>query len=78
MLCDADNDHFGREDYIQTLEKLYQELVYKGVENDKKAWFQKQVSMLENHEFYTNAAEMFRKVNKEKQEMDLKNYIESL
>ncbi|ALI99653.1 HD domain-containing protein [Rufibacter tibetensis] len=62
ILCDADLDYLGRNDFFQIGETLFQEFLSYGVLQDEVRWNQLQVRFLENHRFFT----CFSKNNREK------------
>ena len=60
IICDADLDYLGREDYYATAEKLREELEY---ENDKftpETWNKLQEVFLEQHQYFTNTSRQLR------------------
>ncbi|HLC77655.1 MAG TPA: hypothetical protein VJH92_00860 [Candidatus Nanoarchaeia archaeon] len=56
IICDADLDNLGREDFFEKNEALRQEF---GI-TDKKSWYQDSVNFLEGHNYYTRAARRYR------------------
>lgn len=60
ILCDADLDYLGREDYDRISTLLLKELKHFGVELDAAAWREKQITFLENHRYHTPFAQKFR------------------
>lgn len=57
IMCDADHDYFGRDNYNLVAKELRKELeVYESVSSDKE-WLKRQVNYLRNHhEFYTSTS----------------------
>ncbi|GGD42265.1 HD domain-containing protein [Muriicola marianensis] len=53
ILCDADLDYLGRDDYDKISQKLLKELRHFGVELSEEAWRDKQISFLEKHRYHT-------------------------
>ena len=62
IICDADLDYLGREDFSQIARELFRELVsYQLIEGEDE-WNALQVAFLEKHRYFTN----FSKRNREK------------
>lgn len=56
ILCDADLDYLGRDDFFSIGVTLYEELkAYKVLQNEE-AWNRLQVSFLEKHTFFTSTS----------------------
>jgi uncharacterized protein len=53
ILCDADLDYLGRDDFYRIGETLFHELKSYHVLQDEKVWNRIQVGFLENHRFFT-------------------------
>lgn len=53
ILCDADLDYLGRDDYDEIAGKLYQELCEWGIMCDHKQWVETQISFLRAHQYLT-------------------------
>jgi HD superfamily phosphodiesterase len=53
ILCDADLDYLGREDFYSIGATLYEELKAYNVLQTEEAWNRLQVSFLEKHTFFT-------------------------
>jgi uncharacterized protein len=66
IICDADLDYLGRDDFFETGEGLYQEMLYYGIVSNEKEWNQLQLSFLESHHFFTETSKRNR--NEKKQE----------
>jgi hypothetical protein len=54
IICDADLDCLGRNDYEVTSNNLYHELLREGMVKNDDEWLQQQISFLESHEYFTN------------------------
>lgn len=54
VICDADLDYLGREDFEEIGELLFQELLACGEIADRKAWNDVQIRFLSNHQFHTD------------------------
>ena len=66
IICDADLDYLGRDDFFETGEGLYQEMLYYGIVSNEKEWNQLQLNFLESHHFFTETSKRNR--NEKKQE----------
>lgn len=60
IICDADLDYLGREDFEPISATLYRELKAGGLVADKPAWDAKQIQFLENHRYRTATAQAIR------------------
>lgn len=57
LMCDADLDLLGREDFIRLNRELYKEVQhYTGRQIPEHDWLTEQLQFLENHHFFTPAA----------------------
>jgi putative nucleotidyltransferase with HDIG domain len=78
IICDADLDYLGRDDFFMIAERLRYEWNILNVKTTSLSqWYELQVSFLEEHEFFTNAARMLRnegKASNLKQIKDLLNH----
>ncbi len=52
ILCDADLDYLGRDDFEEISNHLYRELLAYRIVNDSYEWDQIQVHFLENHSYH--------------------------
>lgn len=62
ILCDADVDNFGRDDFFEKGELLRKEV---GVE-DKIAWYKGSIALLERHRYHTEPAQVLRNGQKQR------------
>lgn len=53
LLCDADLDYLGRDDFYRIGDSLYQELKTHSVVQETSAWMDIQINFLEQHSFFT-------------------------
>ena len=65
ILCDADLDYLGRDDFFTIGDKLYSELSMFGFLNTLDEWNKLQVAFLEAHHYFTATAIRLRKAKKE-------------
>jgi uncharacterized protein len=61
ILCDADLDYLGREDFYQIGGRLLEELKEQGVVETEREWNLVQKTFLESHRFHTQ----YSKINRE-------------
>lgn len=60
ILCDADLDYLGTDEYDRISNLLLEELNHFGVKLDAREWREKQIAFLENHRYHTAYAQKFR------------------
>lgn len=53
ILCDADLDYLGRDDFYSIGNKLYEELASRGIIANVDAWNCLQIKFLSNHRYFT-------------------------
>ena len=53
LLCDADLDYLGREDFYSIGNTLYQELKTRSIVEEESTWMEIQINFLEQHQFFT-------------------------
>lgn len=75
ILCDADLDYLGRDDFELTARSLYKELNVRGMIADELAWNHIQISFLENHHYWTPTAIATRQARKEQHLATLKTLV---
>jgi uncharacterized protein len=67
ILCDADLDYLGREDFFIHSFQLRLEWQVKGVKNmNLHDWFNTQAAFLSEHQYFTNSASILRNDQKNK------------
>ncbi|MFZ4401239.1 MAG: HD domain-containing protein [Bacteroidales bacterium] len=74
ILCDADLDYLGRDDFFMIAHKLryeWEELGY--LHSTLKEWYQLQIKFLEEHHYFTNAANDLRYNGKIKNLLEIKD-----
>ncbi len=57
ILCDADLDYLGRDDFEAIAHGLYCELKERNMVGDDKSWNQIQIRFMENHHYWTPSAQ---------------------
>ena len=60
IICDADLDYLGREDFEEISGRLMQELLEKGMIKDQKAWDAIQIPFLKKHRYFTDYSKKVR------------------
>lgn len=60
IICDADLDYLGRDDFHPIADTLKQELMAFGKISNEKEWDQIQVKFLESHKYFTESAKKYR------------------
>lgn len=65
ILCDADLDYLGREDYDEIAPRLYEEIAARDNSFTKEAWLDMQIEFLSAHKYFTKSARQKRQKGKE-------------
>ncbi len=65
IICDADLDYLGRDDFWTTGHKLFTELNSNGTILNENEWNKQQVAFLEKHHYFTQSAIRLRKATKD-------------
>jgi uncharacterized protein len=60
VLCDADLDYLGRDDFKVINKKLKQELLAMGIIKKEEEWHELQLRFLENHRYFTRSSVQIR------------------
>jgi predicted metal-dependent HD superfamily phosphohydrolase len=76
IMCDADLDYLGRDDFHEIADKLRVELREFGKINSDRKWDEIQVSFLTNHRYFTKTAIETRDARKEKHLQEIKDRLE--
>jgi exopolyphosphatase/pppGpp-phosphohydrolase len=75
IICDADLDYLGREDFYVISERLFEELKAFGLVTNKMQWNKRQIEFMENHHYHTVFARENRQPRKEQRIRELKNFV---
>ena len=75
IICDADLDYLGRDDYFVISQKAFNEFKHFGIVNNEADWKNMQMKFLESHRYYTTTSITLRKSKKEEHLMKIKNSI---
>ena len=65
IICDADLDYLGRDDFFTIGNNLYAELQVYGMINSEDEWNTMQVGFLKKHHYFTETAIRLRKAKKD-------------
>jgi uncharacterized protein len=65
ILCDADLDYLGREDFFSTGNKLFEELKFEGLIKSEEAWNKLQEAFMTKHHYHTANSIKLRQAKKE-------------
>lgn len=75
IICDADLDYLGREDFFDISEKLYQEMTCLGTIASHKEYLVLQLDFLREHQYFTRTARELRNEIKEKNLLKTKSFL---
>ena len=56
IICDADLNYLGTEEYEEIADLLYNEFKAYGITDSHEKWIIQQITFMENHRFFTNTA----------------------
>lgn len=77
IICDADLDYLGRNDYFILSHKLRLEwIVFENYTDNLVSWYKSQIEFLEQHNYFTNIASSIRKKGKQHNLMLIKNLFQ--
>lgn len=65
IICDADLDYLGRDDFFTIGNTLFEELKALGILTTEVEWNRMQVKFLENHHYHTNTTKALREMKKQ-------------
>jgi predicted metal-dependent HD superfamily phosphohydrolase len=75
IICDADLDYLGRDDFDIISNNLFNEFSSVGFVTDYDDWMRKQISFLETHRYFTRYANETRNPKKAEQLEKIKSYF---
>jgi len=79
ILCDADLDHFGREDFFKLDGKVREGRRLRGIDvSDDAKWYRGTLEFLKKHEYYTESQKKLREKEKQKNTDRLLKKIENI
>jgi len=76
IICDADLDYLGRNDFEEIADKLSRELRERGIITSDRKWDEIQISFLNQHKYFTKTAKETRQKIKEKNMLFVQDRIE--
>lgn len=75
IICDADLDYLGRDDYFKISQRVFNEFKTFGIVKDENEWKQIQINFFESHHYFTKTAIETRKKMKEENLKRIKENI---
>lgn len=66
ILCDADLDYLGRNDFEEGADNLFREFKEHGIVHSKEQWDETQIKFLSAHHFFTDFSNLYREPEKQK------------
>lgn len=75
IICDADLDYLGRDNFYEISDRLMRELNALGNNLDELTWNKMQIRFLENHNYYTSYARQHLQPVKEKRLEELRGKV---
>lgn len=75
ILCDADLDYLGREDFLPIGENLFSELRHFGIVKDIKIWNRIQLGFLTEHFYHTSYGKKYRQPKKEEHMNEIRTIV---
>lgn len=75
LICDADLDYLGRNDYYSISNQLFKELQSFSVVTDVNEWNKIQIKFLEAHQYHTDFSQKYRQAKKELRIKELKQRL---
>lgn len=75
IICDADLDYLGRDDFFKIGDTLYQELKAFDKIKDATQWNQLQISFLSNHQYHTEFSRGNREIKKQENLQEIQNIL---
>ncbi len=79
ILCDADLDNLGREDFFQLDERLREGRRLRGIDvSDDVKWYRDTLEFMEKHRYHTESQRKLREKGKQKNTRELIKRLESM
>ena len=79
ILCDADLDHLGRDDFFKRDGKLRKGRSARGIDvSDEAKWYKGTLDLITNHKYYTASQIKLRKEKKQKNIEQLQKILDSI
>jgi predicted metal-dependent HD superfamily phosphohydrolase len=64
ILCDADLDYLGRDDFPEISENLKREFLHRGQIEEEREWDEIQISFITRHKYFTRTSQKLRRAKK--------------
>ena len=77
IICDADLDYLGRDDFFIIGDTLFKELKHLGVINEVDSWNQLQVKFLNAHNYFTNWGKNKREAKKAQNFLEVQKLLKN-
>ncbi len=74
IICDADLDYIGRDDFFIISEKLRREFLEYKITSSEKEWKESRIKFIETHKFFTKSSQQRRNLKK----LSLLDYLKSM
>ena len=79
ILCDADLDHFGREDFFKLDGKIREGRRGRGIDvSDELKWYKGTLEIITKHQYYTESQKKLREEQKQKNINKLLNKLKDM
>ena len=78
IICDADLDYLGRDDFKKIGDLLYKELKFHDYLQNRKQWDALQIAFLEKHSFFTESSRAKRSAKKASHLKKLKKKVQNI
>jgi predicted metal-dependent HD superfamily phosphohydrolase len=75
IICDADLDNLGREDFFDRGELLRKELAEQGIEKTDTEWYEFSLKFLQGHNYFTESAQNLRQKKKEQNIQEIRDLL---
>lgn len=75
IICDADLDYLGRDDFWEIGYNLYKELEIYGILTDEREWNKLQLRFLTSHNYFTKSAKKNRQPKKDTHTQKIKEIV---
>jgi uncharacterized protein len=75
IICDADLDYLGRDDFEIISNHLYKEFTDQGYVKNYLDWMQKQIGFFESHKYFTKSSQLLRQPKKNENLEKIKSAI---
>jgi uncharacterized protein len=78
IICDADLDYLGRDDFEPIAKTLYEELFSRNLISDEYTWNKVQVKFISEHQYHTHSSRSKREAKKHDHLRKLQNLINEI